>query len=123
MAESDPKLRESISTAFNAAAVRNFQLMFSFDYAGGIPEGSSWKDKATVIQLINEYKGRSTYLRHKGKPIVSTFEGPTNAPDWKDIKAQTGIVFLPSYSSLGAQAAMKTEVPDGLFSWAGWPWG
>lgn len=123
MAESDTKLYESIATAFNAAAVRNFGLMFSFDYAGGKPEGMSWKDKSKVIKLINDYKGKSTYLRYKGKPIVSTFEGPKNAPDWVDIKAQTGVFFIPSYSSLGAQAAMETKVPDGLFSWAAWPWG
>lgn len=123
MAESDPKLSESIATAFAAASVRNFTLFFSFDYAGGKPEGMSWRDKTVVANLINKYSGLKAYMKHRGKPLVSTFEGPNNAGDWTWIKDQTKCFFMPSYSSLGAKAAIETKVPDGLFSWAAWPWG
>ena len=116
----DPTASDAVSIAFQAAEARGFQLLFSFDYAGGGP----W-DMTTVIDYINEYKDSSAYFKNNGKPFVSTFEGPGNAADWITIKAETGCFFVPDWSSEGVQAALALEpgVPDGLFSWAGWPWG
>lgn len=78
MAESDKNLYISIDNAFKAANARGFKLFFSFDYAGGTTPGGSWRDKTTVINLINKWKVNAAYWKYaeKGnKPIVSTFEG------------------------------------------------
>jgi hypothetical protein len=58
------------------------------------------------------------------QPLASTFEGPSNAADWTDIKASTGCFFIPDWSSYGAKPALALEngVADGLFSWAAWPY-
>ncbi|KAF7914304.1 uncharacterized protein EAF01_000710 [Botrytis porri] len=72
---------------------------------------------------FNQYIGNDAYYIYKGKPLVSTFEGAGDADARRQIKAQTGIVFILDWSSLGAQAALKLDVADGLFSWAAWPWG
>lgn len=106
-----------LKSAFAVAEANGFQLFLSFDYVGAGPF-----DKAIVITIINEFKSSSAYYTYKGKPFVSTFEGPGNAADWKDIKAETGCFFIPSWSSLGAKEALKLGTPDGLFSWAAWPW-
>ncbi|OJJ69780.1 hypothetical protein ASPBRDRAFT_97292, partial [Aspergillus brasiliensis CBS 101740] len=120
MAYGDSTNEPSLADAFEAASVVGFQLFFSFDYAGN----GAWP-KSTVIDLLTKYGSNSHYYHYKGKPFVSTFEGPQSASDWIDIKAQTGCYFVPDWSSLGAKAALEASpgVPDGLFSWAGWPWG
>ncbi|KAH7407387.1 glycosyl hydrolase family 71-domain-containing protein [Cadophora sp. MPI-SDFR-AT-0126] len=110
----------ALPAAFAAADRLDFALFFSFDYAanGTFP-------KETVIKYINDYAGRPSYYRYKGKPFVSTFEGPDAAVDWKIIKASTDCHFVPDWSSKGAKDALiiGAGVVDGLFSWAGWPWG
>jgi hypothetical protein len=111
---SDPQ----VQNAFTAAANKKFQLFLSFDYAGNGP----W-DAANVTATIKKYAAMTPYYHYNNKPLVSTFEGPANANDWKTIKSATGCFFMPDWSSLGAQAAMKLGVADGLFSWAAWPWG
>lgn len=109
----------SIDTAFGAALNKGFKLIFSFDYAGN----GDW-DKTTVINLINKYKGYSTYYKHLSSgPLVSTFEGFGRASDWIEIKAGTGCFFVPDWSSKGAKAALEPGVANGLFSWAAWSWG
>lgn len=108
----------SLENAFAAAEDLGFKLFFSFDYAGNGP----WP-KDDVISLINQYKGRSAYYYRDSQPFVSTFEGPGQAADWTDIKAQTGCFFIPDWSSLGAKTAMELGTADGLFNWAAWPTG
>ncbi|KAF2116938.1 glycosyl hydrolase family 71-domain-containing protein [Lophiotrema nucula] len=117
---------DAIHLAFLEASKPRFniiKLFFSFDYAGG----GAW-DKEKVVSMINQYKSHGRYWQHDGpnglQPLVSTFEGPDNAGDWKDIKARTGCFFMPDWSSLGAGPAAKLAdgVADGLFSWAAWPW-
>ncbi|KAL3488023.1 glycosyl hydrolase family 71-domain-containing protein [Aspergillus germanicus] len=110
----------AIPIAFTAAYDMGFQLVFSFDYAGN----GAW-DKDVVINLINEYGSTDTYFKTDGKPFVSTFEGPGNADDWKDIKKETGCFFMPDWSSVGAQPAvgLGDGIADGLFSWDAWPKG
>ncbi|CAI6342386.1 unnamed protein product [Periconia digitata] len=116
---------KKLDEIFTAAASRNFQLFFSFDYAGN----GAW-DKEAVKSLINQYKGwsnngQSIYVKHNSKPLVSTFEGPSSANDWHEIKTQTGCFFVPDWSSEGAKKAtgLGNGVADGLFSWAAWPAG
>ncbi|KAI8182515.1 Glucan endo-1,3-alpha-glucosidase agn1 [Colletotrichum sp. SAR 10_75] len=120
MAKGEPMNTKAIADAFSNAEALGFKLFFSFDYAG---RGPFSKDE--VISWINKYAPSSAYFRHQGKPFVSTFEGPDQAEDWVDIKATTGCFFVPDWSSLGAGPAVEKAggVVDGLFSWAGWPWG
>ncbi|KAL5049507.1 glycosyl hydrolase family 71-domain-containing protein [Aspergillus fruticulosus] len=110
----------ALPIAFTAAYDMGFQLLFSFDYAGN----GAW-DKSVVIDMINEYGSKETYFKNDGKPFVSTFEGPNNADDWKDIKKETGCFFMPDWSSVGAQPAVNLGdgIADGLFSWDAWPKG
>ncbi|RAK84430.1 hypothetical protein BO79DRAFT_232335 [Aspergillus costaricaensis CBS 115574] len=108
MAYSDPTNEPSLVNAFKTASVVGFQLFFSFNYAGN----GAWP-KSTVINLLTKYGSNNHYYQYKGKPFVSTFKGPQSC------------YFVPDWSSLGTKAALKASpgVPDGLFSWAGWPWG
>ncbi|KAH7109411.1 glycosyl hydrolase family 71-domain-containing protein [Dendryphion nanum] len=110
---------DALALAFPAAAARGFKLIFSFDYAGG----GAWP-KSVVTKLVKQYGNHPAYWQHDGKPLVSTFEGPENAEDWHDIKAETGCFFMPDWSSMGAgpAVALAGGVADGLFSWAAWPW-
>lgn len=113
MAAGDPINSKALPLAFSAAASRGFQLFFSFDYAGNGP----W-DESTVISLIQQYGSTGQYWHRGSQPLVSTFEGPENAKDWINIKAQTGCFFIPDWSSLGAKMALEQAdgVADGLFS-------
>ncbi|KAK4160430.1 glycosyl hydrolase family 71-domain-containing protein, partial [Cladorrhinum sp. PSN259] len=120
MRQDDDTAASSAQKAFKAAENKGFKLLFSFDYAGGGP----WP--APIVKAyLNVYRSSSAYFKHNGKPFASTFEGPDSASDWKAIKDETNAFFVPDWSSLGAKAALEIEpgVPDGLFSWAGWPWG
>ncbi|KAF4176160.1 hypothetical protein CNMCM8694_000091 [Aspergillus lentulus] len=120
MAAGDPVNDKALPLAFEAARSLGFKLFFSFDYAGNGP----W-DKDVVIDLLLTYGADAAYYKYKNQPFASTFEGPTNARDWANIKADTGCFFVPDWSSLGAKAALEAGkgVVDGLFSWAAWPWG
>ncbi|EAL86742.1 glycoside hydrolase family 71 protein [Aspergillus fumigatus Af293] len=120
MANKDPTNDIALPMAFTAADDIGFQLLFSFDYAGNGP----W-DKSVVIDMIKGYGAKDTYFKTAGKPFVSTFEGPNNADDWKDIKKETNCFFMPDWSSVGAQPAVHLGdgIADGLFSWDAWPKG
>lgn len=104
--------------AFVAADNLGFKVVFSFDYAGN---GPFMKD--TVIETLRFWTPYDMYYHFRGKPLVSTFEGPANAADWEDIKAAVNCFFMPDWSSLGAKDALALKTADGLFSWAAWPWG
>ncbi|KAH7384745.1 glycosyl hydrolase family 71-domain-containing protein [Cadophora sp. MPI-SDFR-AT-0126] len=111
MAYGDTANTNGLSLAFQAAAQVGFKVFFSFDYAGL----GAWP-KATVTEMIKTYGGRAEYFKHStGQPLVSTFEGPSNAADWHQIKADTGCFFVPSWSSLGARKAVQKadHVVDG----------
>ncbi|KAL5336623.1 glycosyl hydrolase family 71-domain-containing protein [Aspergillus crustosus] len=118
MAYNEHATQDVLSAAFSASDSLGFKLFFSFDYAGN----GNWPED-DVISLINQYKDRSSYYYYKDQPFVSKFEGPSRVEDWVFIKASTGSFFIPDWSSLGAGPAITTGVTDGLFSWAGWPWG
>lgn len=119
MANKESTTRSSLPNAFRAAEkLGGFKLLFSFDYAGNGP----W-DKDDVIMLIQEYKRSGAYFYRGSQPLVSTFEGPESADDWKVIKEETSCFFMPDWSSLGAKDALALGVADGLFSWAAWPTG
>ncbi|KAK6595837.1 hypothetical protein H4I96_10156 [Botrytis cinerea] len=73
--------------------------------------------QADAITLVNQYKMEAAYYFYNGQAFVSTFEGVDNTQDWPTIVPDTGCLFIPSWSSLGAKASMATGVPNGLFSW------
>ncbi|EGO56249.1 hypothetical protein NEUTE1DRAFT_146972 [Neurospora tetrasperma FGSC 2508] len=111
----------SLSRAFDAADELGFKVILSFDYAGGGPWGAN-----LVSSMILLYSGYdSYYIDKQGRPVVSTFEGPAQAGTWQYIIKKTNAAFIPDWSSLGAKAALEAApcVPEGLFSWAPWPWG
>lgn len=76
-----------------------------------------------MILLYSGYD--SYYIDKQGRPVVSTFEGPAQAGTWQYIIKKTNAAFIPDWWSLGAKAALAAApcVPEGLFSWAPWPWG
>jgi Glycosyl hydrolase family 71 len=97
----------------------NFKLFLSFDY-GAVPA----YDAATIIRRINAHSGSpAQYNYTTGKPLVSTFEGPSHAADWGNIKTQTNCFFIPDYSSQGPSGAAAEPNVDGLLSWNAWPAG
>lgn len=117
IAYGDETVSHSLTLAFEAVQGLDFSLFFSFDYAGGT---GPWP-KADVISYLTQYGSNSAYYKYNGQPFASTFEGPNNAEDWIDIKSQTGCFFIPDWSSLGADAALKAGgggIVDGLFNWA-----
>lgn len=115
IAADDDVNADQVPLAFAAAASTGFQVFFSFDYAGN----GAWAE-SDVLDYLGQYIGESVYFLHDGSlPLVSTFEGPSNAADWVTIKSTYSIFFIPDWSSLGAEAAIQLEdgVADGLFSW------
>jgi chitinase len=113
---------QQIQNAFTAAASQGFKLFFSFDYAGG-DKGWPLED---VRSYIRKYGGNAAHYRYNGVPLVSTFEGPKQADDWKIINSgDTSCFFIPDWSSVGAGPAVAAGggVANGLFSWAAWPTG
>lgn len=109
---------QHLVTAFKAAIEADVKLFFSFDYTGNGP----W-EKQAVTKLLKGFSPLSSYYRYRSKPLASTFEGSGNSKDWVSIKKDTGCVFIPNWSSLGAKAALELGTADGLFNWAAWPWG
>lgn len=109
-----------IPLAFQVANSVGFKLFFSFDYDGNGP----WP-KDDVLALMTNYQTNGAYYTENSQPLVSTFEGGSNATDWVDIKAETDCFLIPDWSSLGAQDAWDAadHVADGLFSWDAWPSG
>ena len=115
-----PKCFEWQALAFQAAKIagNDFKLFFSFDYLGG---GTPW-EASDVINLLNTYNSQSAQFRYNGLPVVTTFEGTSNAGDWPNIKSSVGgLTFIPDYSSLGASSASQQPGVDGLSSWVAWP--
>ncbi|TGO09349.1 hypothetical protein BTUL_0169g00030 [Botrytis tulipae] len=118
IANNDSTIAAQLPTLFSITGSKGFKLFFSFDYAGN----GAWL-QADVIAPVNQYKTEAAYYFYNGQAFVSTFEGVDNTQDWPTIIQDTGCFFIPSWSSLGAKAAMATGVPNGLFSWGAWPEG
>jgi hypothetical protein len=119
VAAQDSANAASLSYAFTAAnEVGNSKLFFSFDYAAQ----GEWP-ASSAINLLHQYGPNQSYFQYHGKPMVSTFEGSSNADDWISIKAQTNCFFIPDWSSIEPSAALAKAggVVDGLFSWNAWP--
>ncbi|KAJ5165678.1 Glycoside hydrolase family 71 [Penicillium coprophilum] len=104
--------------AFVTADKLSFKFVLSFDYAGNGPFA-----KDDVIDRLRDWTSFGAYYHFRGKPLVSTFEGPANAADWVQIKAEVDCFFMPDWSSRGAKDALALKTADGLFNWAAWPWG
>ncbi|KAL2160953.1 hypothetical protein VTH06DRAFT_8665 [Thermothelomyces fergusii] len=120
IAAQDPSNEASLELAFEAAGkFDNFSLFFSFDYLAQGP----WP-AGRVTELVKRYGASESYFKPDGRrPLVSTFEGPSHADDWRAIKAATGAFFVPDWSSVPARDAVAAAggVADGLFSFDAWP--
>ncbi|KAJ6095840.1 hypothetical protein N7486_006586 [Penicillium sp. IBT 16267x] len=118
MAYGTPEMERSTADAFATAEDLGFLLFFSFDYAGN----GSWPQDQ-IVNYLQKYAPSSAYYTYKGKPFVSTFEGPESAEDWVAIKNKTDCFFVPDWSSVEPTSALQLGggVVDGLFSWAAWP--
>ncbi|KAE8134861.1 glycosyl hydrolase family 71-domain-containing protein [Aspergillus pseudotamarii] len=110
----------ALQKAYDAAEkIGNFSLFISFDYLSGGP----WPIDQ-VIAIVNSYKNRKAQFYYKGKPLVSTFEGVDKMGDWPDIKAATGCLFIPCWTSKGPTGirGVLNDI-DGASSWDAWPVG
>jgi hypothetical protein len=67
MARDENTTTTQLPSAFTAAKALSFNMFFSFDYAGN----GAW-EKATVIELINDYVGSGAYFYRNAQPLVST---------------------------------------------------
>ncbi|KAK3067551.1 hypothetical protein LTR53_015524 [Teratosphaeriaceae sp. CCFEE 6253] len=114
-----------LSYAFQAADTLStshaFKLLLSFDYLGGTD--GAWID-TDMIGILKTYGPKHTYFHVDGKPMVSTFEGPSNSniQDWTYINSSVpgGVYFVPDWTSLGP-SGFSTDLVDGAFSWDMWP--
>ncbi|KAI1431041.1 glycoside hydrolase family 71 protein [Xylaria sp. CBS 124048] len=108
---------DQLALAYDVASENNFALFLSFDM-----QASQWTQDQ-IITYINTYKGLEAQLLVDGLPVVSTFEGPSQASIWPAVRAATGdIHFIPNWSSLGAPGVgNELDLIDGAFNWGAWP--
>lgn len=99
----------------------DFKLFLSFDYLGGTD--GAWADDE-VVSILQDYGPNGAYFQVDGKPLVSTFEGPSNSDinGWSTIRSSIdgGIYFVPDWTSLGP-SGFDVDLVDGAFSWNMWP--
>ncbi|KAI1164442.1 glycoside hydrolase family 71 protein [Nemania serpens] len=108
---------EQLRLAYDVAASNGFSVFLSFDM-----QASQWAGDQ-ISAYINAYKDFGGQFRVGDLPVVSTFEGPSQADIWSGIRAATGgIFFMPDWASLGAQGVgSKLSLIDGAFNWGAWP--
>ncbi len=95
--------------AYDVASSNSFSVFLSFDM-----QASQWSADG-ISSYINTYKGYSSQLKVNALPVVSTFEGPSQADIWPGVRSVTGGIFLiPDWASLGAQGVgNKLSLIDG----------
>lgn len=100
---------EQLRLAYDVAASNGFSVFLSFDM-----QASQWAGDQ-ISAYINAYKDFGGQFRVGDLPVVSTFEGPSQADIWSGIRAATGgIFFMPDWASLGAQGVgSKLSLIDG----------
>ncbi|KAI1177069.1 glycoside hydrolase family 71 protein [Nemania sp. FL0916] len=108
---------EQLQLAYDVASSNGFSVFLSFDMGA-----SQWSADG-ITSYINTYKGYGSQLKINGLPVVSTFEGPSQADIWPGVRSNTGGIFLiPDWASLGAQGVgSKLSLIDGAFNWGAWP--
>ncbi|KAI0517920.1 glycoside hydrolase family 71 protein [Xylaria bambusicola] len=108
---------EQLHLAYDVASSNGFSMFLSFDM-----QASQW-NADQISSYINTYSGFSSQLRINAVPVVSTFEGPSQADIWPGVRSATGGIFLmPDWASLGAQGVGdKLSLIDGAFNWGAWP--
>lgn len=99
--------------AYDVASSNGFSLFLSFDM-----QASSWSADQ-ITSYINTYKVFSSQFKVNNLPVVSTFEGPSQADIWPGVRSSTGGIFLvPDWASLGAQGVgSKLSLIDGACMW------
>ncbi|KAJ2897276.1 glycoside hydrolase family 71 protein [Zalerion maritima] len=109
---------DQLTLAYAAASEAGFLLFISFDFAAG-----DW-DVSSVAGTISTYKDSSAQWTQDGRPVVSTFEGPSWVDNWTTVRGQVdgGIWLIPDWSSLGAAGVGNVQGSiDGAFNWESWP--
>ncbi|KAI5798143.1 glycoside hydrolase [Pyronema domesticum] len=108
---------QQLDLAYKAAEAAGFKVFVSFDMGCC----GAW-DINKVVRWINAYKGSTAQYKVNNVPFVSTFEGPTWADQWANVRSQTGGIYLvPDWSSLGPNGiAGQLGKIDGAFSWEAW---
>jgi len=106
----DTQNHEQLELAYEVAAENDFLLFLSFDMAA-----THW-DAGPIGENITLYKDLPAQFKIDGRPVVSTFEGPSQADDWAGIRnaVDGGIYFIPDWASLGAEGVgSKLDLIDG----------
>ncbi|KAI1357445.1 glycoside hydrolase family 71 protein [Xylaria arbuscula] len=108
---------EQLALAYDVAGSNGFSMFLSFDMAA-----SQW-NADQISSYINTYNTYGSQLKVNNLPVVSTFEGPSQADIWAGVRSATGgIFFMPDWASLGAQGVGdKLSLIDGAFNWGAWP--
>lgn len=98
-----------LQLAYDVASANGFSMFLSFDMAA-----SQWTADQ-ISSYINTYNSYGSQLKINNLPVVSTFEGPSQADIWPGVRAATGgIFFMPDWASLGAQGVGdKLSLIDG----------
>lgn len=86
----DPCNRTQLEHAYSVAEELGFKIAISFDYLAPGP----W-EASSVIFILQQYSSRAAQFKYNGLPLVSTFEGASNANDWIEIQAAISIFFIP----------------------------
>jgi glucan endo-1,3-alpha-glucosidase len=100
---------DQLHLAYDVASSNGFAVFLSFDMAA-----SQWSADQ-ISSYINTYKVYGSQFKVNDLPVVSTFEGPSQADIWSGVRAATGgIFFVPDWASLGAQGVQsKLSLIDG----------
>jgi glucan endo-1,3-alpha-glucosidase len=93
---------------------------------GGAKWPATADNELSVVGYLNKYKDSPAHFKVDEKPLVSTFEGVENIPDWAHggpIRNLVGdIHFVPDWSSLGPDGIKQhLDKIEGAFSWDMWP--
>ena len=96
MGVTDPCNGTQLAMAYSTAEQLGYKLAISFDYLAPGP----WQ-VSSVIAIIKQYCDSPAQFRYDGLPLVSTFEGASNAADWAEIGATVPIFFVPTWTSVG----------------------
>lgn len=102
-------MASQVPLAYAAAEAQgSFKVFLQFDYNAY----SGWTADQ-VSGIISTYAKSSAQFNVNGKPLVSTFEGPSHSSDWTTIKANTNCFFAPDWTSVKTSAPGDFSVTDG----------
>ncbi|KAF2876672.1 glycoside hydrolase [Massariosphaeria phaeospora] len=109
----------TVERLFKNADELGFGLFFSFDMAPGY-----FTDPNQYATYLRKYTDRTSYYKHNGKPLVSTFGGEkVSDTQWSTFKGTVGdVVIIPGFYATPASTEVFDSRPsiDGIFNWNSW---